>query len=559
MRWLALIACLCCTTAAFAHSGHSHGPEAPGAPAEAEPRFSAGTAGITLVGILKGQRLWLYADDPASNAPLDGLSIEVDADGRIARAEPAGAGAYSLSSADLLAPGEHTLVVTALGATVSELVTASLHVPATADTRPEPAPMAWNIALPVLLSGCVLVYAAWKQSRRSPVRYPLAVILGSVGLSGVALSTAYLLYASTSIAAIAPAAVDGAAADDGAQRPDTRPRRLPDGAAFIPKPAQTLLELRTTTAQPQHLPNTLTLPGRIIDDPQSTVLVQAEQTGRLAAPEHGFPQPGTRVAKGELLAHLHPVVSSLDAARQRAELAGLEKDLYLSKRQTERVLAQLGTHDPSASVTLEVSRAEQEALRRRIDLLRAALTAKIPLTAPADGVIGESNAVNGAVIPAGGQVFSIVDPTRFWMQALAAPDMDTARISSAQAVLRDGSSFPLAFAGHGYRLDNQALPLQFRPLAVMPALVVGTLLDIRLQSRETVEGIPVPKTAVQPAAGDGGALVWVRADAERFEARRVSVQALDDASVLVVSGLQAGERVVDSGSTLLSMIQNAAP
>jgi RND family efflux transporter MFP subunit len=566
MRWLILIACLCAPAVAFCHSGHNHGAEAPSAPAEAEPRFSNTSTHVTLIGILKSGRLWLYADDPASAAALDGLKIDVDVNGGVERAAPQGPGTYSLEADGLALPGKHALVITVLSDAYTELLTASLTVPPNAGTVAADRPsLSWGNVLPILLTGCLAMYLGWRKSQASIHQFTFAVILGSIGLCSVALSSAYILYTSTSRAATVPGSETPDAASTAntisAQQPDTRPRRLPNGATFIPKPAQILLQLRTTPARQQRHPLSLTLPGRIIRDPQSTVVIQAEQAGRLSPPEHGYPQPGARVKKGALLAYLHPVVSSLEGARQRAELAGLEKDLYLNKRQTERLLAQLGAQDTTASVALEVGRAEQTALHSRIDLLRAALTVKLPMLAPIDGVIGDSNALNGAVIPAGGQVFSIVDPTRFWMQALAAPDLDTTRISSAQAVLHDGSAYPLDFAGHGYQLSNQALPLQFRPLAAMPALMVGTLLDIRLQTHETVEAVRLPRTAVLPSPGaaTGDAIVWVRTDAEHFEARQVETQRLDEHTVLVTKGLQTGDRVVDSGNMLLSMIQSAAP
>ncbi|MBI5462677.1 MAG: efflux RND transporter periplasmic adaptor subunit [Gammaproteobacteria bacterium] len=573
MRWLILIACLWNPAVAFAHSGHNHGGETASAPAEAEPRFSSSGTHVTLVGILKAGRLWLHADDPASNAPIDALHIDVDAHGIIERAVPHNSqqdsqrgtqqgsqypGTYSVPADGLALPGKHALVVTVQSAAYTELLTATLTVPASAEpVASGSAPLSWDKALSILLVGCLVLYLAWRQARAATQPFILTVVLGSVGLCSVLLSSAYIVYNTTSVAAVVPGIPIQPAAS--AAEPDTRPRRLPDGATFIPKPAQTLLQLRTLPVHPQRLPRSLTLPGRIVNDPQSTVVVQAEQAGRLSPPAHGFPLPGTRVKKGELLAHLQPVVSSLDGARQRAELAALEKDLYLNQRQTERLLAQLGTQNTTANVSLEVGRAEQAALQRRIELLRAALAVKLPMTAPVDGVIGEANALNGAVVPAGGQVFSIVDPTRFWMQALALPDMDTTQISSAQAVLHDGRSFPLAFAGHGYQLNNQALPLRFRPLAAMPALMVGTLLDIRLQTRDTVDGVRLPRTAVLPSADAMGATVWVRTAAERFEPRRVEIQSVDEHTVLAVKGLQPGDRVVDNGSTLLSMIQSAAP
>ena len=545
--------------AVFAHGGHDHGPAGKTVVQAAEPRFTAAGTRLTLVGILKSGRLWLYADDADTNAPLHGLNIEIDNNGTVATATPSGsAGSYVLDAGTLQTPGVHPVVITVTGAGHAELLTANLTVPVMpAMANHSVSAATWNYTVPILIGGGLLLYAAWRKSRSSTTGFAAAVTLGTIGLCSVILSGTYLLYATVSTAAaVADADAQSPAqpSDAARARPDTRAQRLPDGAAFLPKPAQTLLQVRTVTVHTQRLPRSVLLPGRVVHDPQSRVVVQAEQTGRLAPPPHGFILPGTPVKKGELLAYLQPVVSALDRARQQAELAALEKDLYLNRRQTERLLAQLGAQDSSASVALEVGRAEQAALQKRIDLLRGALADKLPMTAPVDGLIGEVNALNGAVVPAGAQIFSIVDPTRFRLQALATPDLDTQQIHSAHAVLSDGSSFPLAFAGHGFQLANQALPLQFRPLADMPPLLVGALFDIRLQTHESVEGLPVPRDALLSAPAGADAWVWVRTDAERFEPRRVETQSADEHSVLVVSGLQAGDRVVSRGAGLLAMI-----
>lgn len=554
--WLFGLIALVCAAAASAHSGHDHGGGIAAPPPDAEPRFTAAGAAITVVGILKSSRLWLYADDAGSNAPLDGLRIDVDVDGNILHAErAAGAGAYVVAADALNIAGDHPLVITVADDSRVELLTATLAVPA-ADPAVHAGPAGdWEIAVLPLLAGGLVLYLAWRRNRSARSGFATAVALGTIGLCCVLLSGAYAVYVTTSTAAALVDIPDGPAGEALDSLPDTRARRMADGAVFLPKPAQSLLQLRTVTVHTQRLPRSLTLSGRIVHDPHSRIAVQAAQAGRLAPPPAGFPLPGARVKKGELLAFLQPVVSALEGARQQAELTALEKDLYLNRRQTERIREQLGTEDNSASVALDVGRAEQAALQKRIDLLRNALTAPLPMRAPADGVIGESNALHGAVIPAGGQVFSIVDPTRFRMQALAAPDLDTQRIHSAYAVLHDGRRFPLAFAGHGFQLDNQALPLQFRPLADMPALLIGALIDIRLQTHESLEGVPVPHTALLPAPAGDGAQVWVRTQAERFEPRRVRTQPADEQQVLVVSGLQAGERVITNGASLLSMVQ----
>lgn len=558
LRWLIVIIFAGAATAAFAHSGHRHEAEATAVPHAAEPRFSVETADLMLVGIVTAERLWLYADAPATNAPIDRLRIEVDLNGRVAAAVAQGAGRYAVTLNELKMPGVHTLVITVNDGARTQLLTGSLTVPAVAENQA--VSPSWNRAAPILFAGCLVSLLAWRRLRATAPAAMTAWMLGTIGLCVVILSGVYIVYTSTSYAAVTPAspARPASAADAELEQPDTRSQRLSDGTRFVPKPAQTLLGLRTVVARAQQLPRSVILPGRIIPDPHGTVVVQAEQAGRLSPPDQGFPQPGARVAKGQLLAYLQPVVSSLDAARQRAELAALEKDLYLNKRQTERLLEQLGARDTTASVALEVGRAEQTALQRRIDLLRAALAVKLPMTAPMDGVIGASNAVNGAVMPAGGEVFSLVDPARFWVQVLVAAELDTGRINRAVALTRAGGSFPLAFAGHGYQLSNQALPLQFRPLAAMPGLPIGSLLDVQVQMQDRIDGVPVPRSAVSRSAQDAAATVWVRRRAEQFEARRVETLSLGDQRILVTSGLQTGDRIVNDGNALLSMLESTA-
>ena len=55
--------------------------------------------------------------------------------------------------------------------------------------------------------------------------------------------------------------------------------------------------------------------------------------------------------------------------------------------------------------------------------------------------------------------------------------------------------------------------------------------------------------------GAGEPIVWVHADPERFEPRRVRPEPLGADSVAVREGLKPGERVVTSGAALLSQVR----
>jgi multidrug efflux pump subunit AcrA (membrane-fusion protein) len=67
-------------------------------------------------------------------------------------------------------------------------------------------------------------------------------------------------------------------------------------------------------------------------------------------------------------------------------------------------------------------------------------------------------------------------------------------------------------------------------------------------------GIVVPTDAITRGTS-GEALAWVKPSALRFVPRQVRTQPLPGGRVLVLAGLQPGERVVTQGAGLLGQIR----
>ena len=84
------------------------------------------------------------------------------------------------------------------------------------------------------------------------------------------------------------------------------PRRLADGAAFIAKPTQRLLEVRTVVAKPEIARPAVNLIGRVMGDPNRTSVVQSIHGGRVLALQDGLPRIGQAVRKGDVLAQVDP-------------------------------------------------------------------------------------------------------------------------------------------------------------------------------------------------------------------------------------------------------------
>ncbi len=330
-----------------------------------------------------------------------------------------------------------------------------------------------------------------------------------------------------------------------------RARRMPDGSLFVPKAAQRAIGVRHLIAEVRDMPLSVQLNGRVIANPASGGRVQALQPGRIAPGPGGLPLPGQRVARGQVLALLHPATSSIERGNQQDRLAELEAELAIAERRHARYL-QLEGVVPQKDV--DAARDERDALRKRRAAVAASLGTAEALRAPVSGVIGATHVMAGQVVDAREILFEIVDPARLAVEALAYDAALAATIRSASATLPGAETLPLTFLGGARVLREQALPLLFRIDVPDAPVAVGEPLTVIAQTRTTQRGVALPAAALVKN-GTGAGAVWIRDGAERFILRAVEAQALDAATVVVSAGLAAGERVVTAGASLLSQIR----
>lgn len=330
------------------------------------------------------------------------------------------------------------------------------------------------------------------------------------------------------------------------------PQRLPDGSVFLPKPAQRLLAVRTTVAATSDAARTTELAGRVVMDPNAGGRVQPMQAGRLEAPGRGgLPVLGQAVRKGQVLAYVVASAAPLERASQQAQVAELQAAQALARQR----LARLQTlSDTVARKDIEAAQAEVESLAARMGALSAGLSAREALTAPLDGVIAAAPAVLGQVVDARELVFEIVDPRRLAVEAMAFDPVVATDLASA--VLATGTDpVALQFRGAARSLRDQALPLMFSAQGdALARLAVGQPVRVLVRSGTVVRGVALPVAAVVRSTGNQPQ-VWVKTAPERFEPRAVRTEPLDGARVLVVQGLQDGDRVVVQGAALVQQVR----
>jgi len=329
------------------------------------------------------------------------------------------------------------------------------------------------------------------------------------------------------------------------------PQRLPDGSVFLPKPAQRQMALRTMLSAEQSLPRSLELNGLVQMDPNAGGKVQAMAPGRLEPGPRGLPTVGQAVRRGEVLAYVQPSTGSLERANQLAQLAELRAARGLAQKRLTR-LRELADTVPRRDI--EALESEVTSLGERVQALGGGLSGREALVAPASGVIASAHAVAGQVIDARELVFEVVDPGKLRVEALAY-DAAVAGDVAAAYVPVTGGKVALSFVGAARSLREQVLPISFKAQGEgLSQLAVGQPVRVIVQTRSRVQGVAVPAAALMKNPANQP-IVWVKAAAERFEPRVVTVAPLDGASVAITAGLKAGERVVSDGASLLNQIR----
>ena len=327
-------------------------------------------------------------------------------------------------------------------------------------------------------------------------------------------------------------------------------KRLADGSLFVPKYVQRQLGLRTELANITEVPDTVELNGKVIADPNAGGRVQASQSGRMEPGPKGLPTLGQEVTKGEVLAWLRPVTSSIERSNQQSQLAELESQLAIAERKVKR-FDQLEGAVPQAAI--DAARIERDALRKRRAAVGASINAPEVLRAPASGVVSAAHVVVGQVVEAKEILFEIVDPKRLAVEALAYDPALANGIASASARLADGV-LELQFVGGGKQLRDQALPLMFRVKPGNDSVAVGQPLKIIATTSRTSKGAAVPQEALVKS-GTGESTIWIHAGAEHFVLRKVHFHPVDATTVALTSGVANGERIVTEGAGLLVQVR----
>ena len=282
---------------------------------------------------------------------------------------------------------------------------------------------------------------------------------------------------------------------------------------------------------------------------------------------------GQRVEKGQVLARLDSV--NVQAALRQSEMALAKARSNLNARQAEwreaqatfnryRPLASEGAVTPQEldqqRLRLESAQANVQAARAEIAQLQSQLTdsrhqrAKAEITAPVSGIISQRAAEAGA-LTGSDALFHIIQDGKMELAANATADELSVLKTGMPAKVRvRGQHEPLSGSirlispqmDSGTRLGTVRIALEKQP-----ALQNGAYgeAEVQLPTQESAAALPVQAVSF---ADDGQAFVMLVGADNRVKRQAVNIGRQNAEWVEILSGTQAGTRVVKNAAAFVS-------
>jgi multidrug efflux pump subunit AcrA (membrane-fusion protein) len=210
-----------------------------------------------------------------------------------------------------------------------------------------------------------------------------------------------------------------------------------------------------------------------------------------------------------------------------------------------------------------VARADIERARTNLSGLRSQRGAAAgpvqsveAIRAPISGTVSGISTAIGAVAEPGSQLAEIVGNGGWLVDARGLAPGQRLAGTTAVGITADGRRFGLRLVGRSPQLVEGSDRFLFAATDGAGALRGGEAITVEavLVGSSVQRGVVLPAGAI--TRGESGeTLAWVKPSALRFVPRPVRTQPLPGGSVLIVSGLKPGERIVTEAAALLGQVR----
>lgn len=373
------------------------------------------------------------------------------------------------------------------------------------------------------------------------------------------LSTRY--FRNTALLVTSAMAILGLAACSGDKAPSTAKANSNDPKLFA-VPQDQLAHVNIVTLQPTQIPRMLRLPGSVAYNAFTTTPVISQVSGPVG---RITVVPGQTVKAGEPMLY----VSSPDFAQLRSnyikardahELAhknyARAQDLYQHHALAERDLQAAESSEVQAQADVEAAEQSLRIVGANPENIMKSRGAEVPVLAPISGQVVERMVAPGQLLQGGStQCFTISDMRNVWVMVnVYQEDLQSVRVGDPATIRSD--AYPDVFHGKiqylGAALDPTTRTLQARVVTDNPGekLKKDMYVTVNVKAGDIRNALTVPDAAVLRDA-ENEPFVYVEVQPGKFAQRDVKLGESQDGKTQVVSGLNAGDKVVGNGSLFL--------
>lgn len=291
--------------------------------------------------------------------------------------------------------------------------------------------------------------------------------------------------------------------------------------------------------RPQSLTDGITTIGNLLPDEE--VDLSFETSGKIVALNF---KEGSMVRKGELLAKVNDQPLRAQLSRYEAQLKLAEDRVYRQSALLEK--------DAVSQEAFEQARTELATLNADIAIVKSNI-ALTELRAPFDGVIGLRNISEGAYASPSVVVAKLtkISPLKI---DLFVPERYAGQIRPGTRLTFTVEGSNETFAAAVYATESKVDPAT-RTLAVRARyantrgkLQPGRFVTVQIRMQELPNAIAIPTEALVPEMGVDKVYLYKNGTAQAVEVR---TGLRTDRSIQIVSGLEAGDTIITSGTLQL--------
>lgn len=306
----------------------------------------------------------------------------------------------------------------------------------------------------------------------------------------------------------------------------------------------------------------LRVPARIEVDEQRVTRIGAAVTGRVT---QIYATLGQRVRRGEVLATLHSTelstsqlayLKALSQAELQQRAVERAKLLYAADVIGAAELQKRESEQAQAQAEMEASLGQLSVLgMSEKDTAKLAASRKVhsqsSITATLDGVVIERKVTPGQVVQPADALFTVADLSHVWLVA-EVPEQQAALVKKGEAAHAEvpalnGKNIEgrLIFVADTVNPDRRTVTVR------MDVNNPGRKLKPEMLASMLIQGSPQRQLQVQAAAvvrEDNKDHVFVQLEATRFQLRPVTLGQESNGYITVLTGLKAGEVIVNEGA-----------